>query len=43
MLAWEYINSGDTYEITLIYNWNTGLFTIGDIGTIRENNEVENE
>jgi hypothetical protein len=33
---WEYINMGDTYAATLLYNRETGQFTVGTWGDIVE-------
>lgn len=33
---YSYVNSGDTYKLTLIYNHNNHKFLITDIGTIIE-------
>ena len=33
---YSYINTGDTYNLTLIYNHRTGKFIFSDIGTIIE-------
>ena len=37
--TYEYINSGDTYNLTVIYNNNTRRFMFTDIGTIIEQTE----
>ena len=36
---YSYINSGDTYNLTLVYNHERGRFAITDIGSIIENEE----
>jgi hypothetical protein len=33
---YSYINSGDTYDLTLIFNHDSGCFLITDIGSIIE-------
>ena len=37
---YSYINSGDTYALTLIYNHQTRKFIFCDIGTIIENEQA---
>lgn len=37
----RYVNSGDSYGTTVIYNSRTGQFRIGDIGTIIETTSRE--
>jgi enolase len=36
---YSYINSGDSYRLTLVYNHRSGRFSITDIGTIIEREE----
>jgi len=40
---YEYINMGDTYDTTLIYDREENRLFIGDWGTIAETGEEENE
>lgn len=41
--TYVYINSGDTYNLTLVYNYDTGRFMYTDIGTIIEKTEIQED